>query len=345
MNKRVLESLIKAGAFDSLATRGQLLAVLDRLIGVAQKNQQASLSGQTSLFDVMPAEPESVGIALPDVPDVATKEKLAWEKDLLGIYLSEHPLQAASTALLRVVSAQTSELNEDLVSQKVTMGGLVRNVRSLITKKKEMMVSATVEDLTGTVEVVAFPRTFERTKDLWVSDNLIVVTGKLDVRDERFQVIVESAELLQARPDDEESLDAAGASINGSPSLAPVVQIADYQAARRSADPVIEVKASATVPSAAVGRKRLVLQLRRSNDEQADVKLLTEVCVILSEHSGGGDVVQMIVAGNGRPTVELEWPSQKVRWDRQLQRKLESLIGASSVRVDVVEEAERAIAP
>jgi DNA polymerase-3 subunit alpha len=86
VNKRVLESLIKSGTFDTLGRRGQMLAVLDRLIGVAQKNQQASDSGQTSLFDVLPVEPQSVGISLPDVPDVASKDRLAWEKDLLGVY-------------------------------------------------------------------------------------------------------------------------------------------------------------------------------------------------------------------------------------------------------------------
>jgi DNA polymerase-3 subunit alpha len=351
LNKRVLESLVKTGAFDSLATRGQLLAVLDRLIGVAQKNQQASLSGQTSLFDVMPVEPQSVGIALPDLPDVATKEKLTWEKDLLGVYLSEHPLQAASTALLRIVSAQTSELNEESVGQKVTVGGLLRNVRTVPTKKKDMMATATLEDLTGAIEIVVFPRTYEKTKELWVADALVVVSGKLDVRDERFQVIVETADIFATSGEagaesgeaDESTDYSAGAA--ESPALAPVVQISDYQAARKPADPVADLKVTVPIANGTAGRRRVVLQLRRSRDERADLKLLAEVCVILSEYAGGSDAVHMLVVGGSRPTVELEWPNHKVRWDRQLQRKLEGALGANAVTIDAGDGVERAIAP
>jgi DNA polymerase III alpha subunit len=287
---------------------------------------------------------------LPEVPDVATKEKLVWEKDLLGVYLSEHPLQAASAALLRIVSAQTAELNDDFVGQKVTIGGLLRSVRSLVTKKRDIMVSATIEDLTGTVEVVVFPRTFEKTKELGVADSIVVVTGKLDIREERFQVIVESADPFDSRSavndaSDEPVDTTAANSAAGALSLAPVVQIADYQAARRPVDPIVEVKATAIIANGAAGRRRLVLRLRRSTEEQADLKLLTEVCVILGEHTGGGDTVHMVVSGGTRPAVELEWPNHKVRWDRQLQRKLEGVIGVASVKVETVEDAGRAIAP
>ncbi len=344
INKRVLESLIKAGAFDGLALRGQLLAVLDRLITVAQKSQQATETGQTSLFDVLPVEPQSVGIALPDVPDVQSKEKLAWEKELLGLYLSDHPLQAAMSRLLDVVTVQTSELSEDFVGQKVTIGGLLKSVRSLMTKKKDAMVSAAVEDLTGSVDVVAFPRVYDRTRELWVVDSLVILTGKLDVREEKFQIIVDSIEPLATPEDDDPAQTPA-------PALAPVVQISAYQANRRSNDSVSEARAAmpsggvASSPGPPTGRRRLVLQLRRSNDDQADVKLLGQISVLLSEHSGGNDSIEMVLSGGNRPRVELEWPLLKVRWDRQLQRQLESLLGTTAVQVEIGDDEQRAIAP
>jgi OB-fold nucleic acid binding protein len=303
----------------------------------------------------MPVDAQSVAIALPDVPDVASKEKLAWEKELLGIYLSDHPLQAAASQLLDIITAQTSELSDDLVGQKVTVGGLLKTVRSLITKKKDAMVSSTLEDLTGTVELVAFPRTYEKTREEWVVDAMVIVSGKLDVREERFQLIVDSIEPIVV--DDERPR----------PTLAPVVQISAYQANRRASEVVSEVRSPAMSgqaspgvtgpprpPTTAVemngaggnGRRTVVLQMRRSSDEQADVKRLSQVSVLLHERAGGGDAVEMILTGENRPRVILEWPSLKIRWDRQLQRQLEALLGAASVQVEQGDdESQRATAP
>jgi DNA polymerase-3 subunit alpha len=341
VNKRVLESLVKAGAFDSLGKRGQILAVLDRLISVAQKTQQATETGQTSLFDVLPMEPQSIAIALPDVPDVASKEKLTWEKELLGAYLSEHPLAQASSTLLDVVSVQASELSEDFVGQKVTVGGMLTGVRTLFTKKKDAMAAATLEDLTGTIDLVAFPRTYEKTRDFWVADALVLVSGKVDVRDERYQIIVDEIEALVVG---EEQAEEDDTSVATAPvGLAPVVQFSEYQSARRPVDPVAEARASATTTLAVpAGRRRLVLQLRRTDDGDADVRLLGQVNATLLEHGGGSDSVEMVISGPGHSRIELEWPQLKVRWDRQLQRQLEGLLGGGQIRVEALEDDERA---
>jgi DNA polymerase-3 subunit alpha len=350
LNKRVLESLIKAGAFDALGTRGQLLAVLDRMINVAQKNQQASDAGQTSLFEVMPVEPQSIAIALPAVPDVANKEKLLWEKELLGIYLSNHPLQEVATRLLAVVTAQASELSEDLVGRKVTVGGMLTNVRTLFTRKKDAMASAVLEDLSGTLELVAFPRTYEKTRDLWTNDALVLLNGKLEVREDHFQLIVETIEPLSADAgsDLEEPRDAPEPRAPGP--LAPVVQIAAYQSGRKiaeSSDETLTTRTAAPRSSVAPGglRRRLLLRLRRSGDDPADVKLLGQVSVILGEHAGGSDAVELVISGGGRPRVEMEWASLQVRWDRQLERQLQELLGGDGVRLTGPDEGERAVAP
>ncbi len=350
VNKRVLESLIKVGALDSLGRRSQLLAALDRIVSVAQKSQEASQSGQVSLFEMLPVDAKSISIALPDTPDVPPKEQLAWEKDLLGLYLSDHPLQQYASALLDAVSVQVSEISAELVGQKITVGGMLVATRTLFTKKRDPMISASLEDLTGSIDLVAFPRVYEKTKEHWVTDTVVLVTGKLDEREERFQVIVESVTPLSPAslaPLEESASDGPGdrdedtprvdVKINGSngtnghaPSTAPL-----------RAGPV----STPVAPRASAGRRRLILELRRSGDEKADLQLLGQTNVILSEHGGGSDIVEMVISGMNRPRVELEWPSLAVRWDRQLERKLTVLLGPASVHVETLEEREKAIEP
>jgi DNA polymerase-3 subunit alpha len=345
VNKRVLESLIKAGAFDRLGRRAQLLAVLDRLLAVAQKNQKASESGQTSLFDVLPVEPESVAITLPDVAEAASTEKLAWEKDLLGLYLSDHPVQRAARRLLNMVTAQVAELSEDLIGQKVTVGGMLRQLRPLVTKKKEAMIAAAIEDLTGTIEVVAFPRTFERTREVWAADRIVLATGKLEVREDRYQIVVDVVEAFD--------VDGAAAETEEEPALATVVQIADYQQARRVAEsPAVVSETTRVVPASSIlagpraaAPRKLILQLRRSTEVSEDQKLLGRVHELLCGHVGGSDAVELVICGGGRPRIELEWPALKVRWDRQLHRELADTLGPEAVHLETSDEDERALAP
>ncbi|MGH2458006.1 MAG: DNA polymerase III subunit alpha [Chloroflexota bacterium] len=347
VNKRVMESLIKAGALDGLGHRAQLLAALDRIIGAAQKSQEATESGQASLFDVLPVDSQSAAISLPNVPEVDSKEKLTWEKDLLGLYLSDHPLQQQAAALLDAVSAQVGELSDEMAGQKVTIGGMLTSVRPLMTKKRDQMVSAVLEDLTGPIELVAFPRTYEKSKDFWVADAVVLVSGKLDLREERLQVIVDSIGEVPVAATGQDLVE---------PPLAPVVQLSDYQ--KKTPEPNGAIDRALTrspghsdsLPDrvgsrTSAGRRRLVLAFQRSPDPQSDLSLFRRTNVILAEHNGGSDVVEMIITGMDRPRVELEWPSLGIRWDRQLERELGDLLGPSAVRVESIEERESAVAP
>jgi DNA polymerase III subunit alpha len=377
-NKRVLESMVKAGAFDGLGRRAQLLAVLDRLLAVAQKNHQASDAGQTSLFDVLPVEPESVAITLPEVSEAASTERLAWEKELLGLYLSDHPMQRAAAALLDKVTAQMAELSEDLVGQRVTVGGMLRQLRPLVTKKKDAMIAAALEDLTGTVDLVAFPRTYEKTRDVWLADRVVLVKGKLDVREERYQVVVDEIEPFEVDAEDEPRVAARVASpptvavpANGggpsprptanvvAPDVAVTVRVAPSREASNGsglgngsngsgpnghgANGHGATGAADSNGHGASARRRLVLRLRRSADGGEDVKLLNQIGVILRDHAGGSDSVELIISGADRPRVELEWPDLKIRWDRQLKRSLDDVLGPDAVRLETPDEAERAV--
>lgn len=350
MNKRVFESMIKAGAFDGLARRAQLLAGLDRILGAAQRTQKASDLGQTSLFDVLPSAPEVITIALPEVEEAAPKEKLAWEKELLGMYLSDHPLQRVALRLLDVVTAQIAELSDDMVGQKVTVGGMLRQVRQLFTKKKDAMAAAVVEDLTGSVDVVGFPRTYEKTRDRWAEDSLVLVTGKMDQREDRYQIVVDEISPFEVPddPPDRPGVNERAPEFSGS--LAPIVQIADYQSARQRGESPSSVNGGTDpVPPIApvpVGTpRRLVLQLRRRTDGTDDVLVLRQIAEILHGHLGGSDSVEMLLDDVNGARVVLEWPHVKIRWDRQLHRALGDLLGTEAVRMEASDEDERAAAP
>ena len=349
VNKRVLESLIKAGAMDSLGRREQLLAALDRIVTVAQKSQQASEAGQVSLFDMLPTDQAARGITLPEVPEVPARERLAWEKEHLGVYFSDHPLQQHAARLLEVVTVQVSEVTEDMVGQRHTLAGVLVAPRTLFTKKREPMVSAQLEDLTGTIDVVAFPRVYEKTRELWTADALVVMTGKIDLREERFQFIVESVEPLAAAEGAVASEPAGSETGEPDRPLIPVNGSGNGHAGGRGNGNGRHDLPEPSVPRAsgrtAGPRRRLILHLRRTADEQTDLQLFQRTSVILHEHQGGNDIVEMVISGRERPRVELEWPSLGLRWDRQVERKLTELLGASAVHVELIEEREQAVVP
>jgi len=179
LNKRALESLIRAGAFASLkSSRRQLLAVLDEALHLAHRRQKEKASGQVSLFDDWG---EAAGLVpelnLPDVPEFTRHEILAMEKEMLGLYLSGHPLQEYRAKLRALTTANAAEVPQLVPGQQVILGGLVVGMRTITTRKGEPMCFLTLEDLTARVEVVVFPRAYARFRRLLVPDAVILVNG------------------------------------------------------------------------------------------------------------------------------------------------------------------------
>ncbi|MBI3968995.1 MAG: DNA polymerase III subunit alpha [Chloroflexi bacterium] len=242
LNKRVLETLIKAGALDEFGDRGQLLANVDRMIGLGQQSQRAAASGQTSLFDLMPAAAESpVSLTLAAAPPLPQKEMLAAEKELIGIYLSEHPVNVHVNRIAAVITVFSNELGEDMAGQKITVAGLLMQPRKIITKKGDAMLLAQLEDPRGAVEIVVFPKTYEATNELWVEDTLLVVEGKLEVRGDRLQIVVESVSELVVDDDgvsDSLLADAVLASVANPFGVSTSVVIATAPAAVTSTAPI-----------------------------------------------------------------------------------------------------------
>jgi len=196
VNRRALESLIKAGAMDSLGRREQLLEIMDRMIQKSNMEHRASL--QLDMFS-LPAFANSganivLSTSLPDVPPIPRKELLRWEKELVGLYISAHPLQQVAASLEDTVTTFCGQIDESMADQRVVVAGMVTWVRPHITKNDKAMAFVQLEDLQGSIEVVVFPRVYEETRALWETDKILIVKGRVDVRGREPKIICESAQ-------------------------------------------------------------------------------------------------------------------------------------------------------
>jgi DNA polymerase-3 subunit alpha len=180
VNKRVLEALVRAGALDGFGRREQVLAALDRALAAGQQAQRAAGVGQQSLFggDFGAEQPTS----LPSVPPLSDRQRLMWEKEALGFFLSDHPFQEAARFLASRITANTSQVSEEIKGERITLAGAIMSVRKIVTRKQETMVVAQIEDLHGAITAVVFPRTYAANPDIWREDNVIIASGRIDVR-------------------------------------------------------------------------------------------------------------------------------------------------------------------
>jgi len=185
VNKRVLEALIKAGAFDGLGYRRKaLFDSLDKVLEQAQKTQKDRASGQKGLFAF--AEPTNQqqtakGADITDTGEWPERLKWAYEKEAVGYYLSGHPLSDYEAELNRFTSMSISDLSEECSGQEVTLAGVITGLRKLRNRKGESMATFVLEDLAGTLEVVVFPSTYQKARELLESDSPILVNGRCDI--------------------------------------------------------------------------------------------------------------------------------------------------------------------
>jgi DNA polymerase-3 subunit alpha len=188
--KRALESLIKVGAMDKLGSRAALLEALDRIVAVSSSHFRAAEAGQLSLFGAHTGVTESV--TLPLVPDADRRETLNWERELIGMYMGEHPLAAYMNEIRRVVSYFSSNLSEAAHEEKVRVAGMVSGIRPHQTKTGKMMAWVTLEDLGGTIELVVFPRTWEKYQFALEIGGVILAEGKVDAQSTPSKVLVDN---------------------------------------------------------------------------------------------------------------------------------------------------------
>ena len=157
VGKRALECLIKVGAMDAFGNRAALLASLDRVISISSNHFRAAQAGQMSFFGAATGVIDE--IRLPDVSNVDRREMLNWERELIGLYISDHPLTPYQQTFAQIVSYFSGQLSEAQHEEKVRVAGLVTAVRPYMTKSNKPMGFVTLEDIQGNIELVLFPTT------------------------------------------------------------------------------------------------------------------------------------------------------------------------------------------
>lgn len=200
VNKRVIESLIKAGAFDSLGgKRSQMSAILDQAMEQAQAVQRNRESGQKSLFSAMGEEiqEKSNTIPLPDMEEWAKQDILAAEKETLGFYITGHPLDEYREELAEIVSVNIRELPEKKDGDRIRIGGILRSYQSKKSKKGDPMAFIELEGLSSHIEIIVFPQLFASCSHLLTNDRPLIVQGRLQKEDGRLNVVADEVLTLQ----------------------------------------------------------------------------------------------------------------------------------------------------
>jgi DNA polymerase-3 subunit alpha len=305
VNRRVLEALVQSGACDTLGERARLIAALDHAVSRAERARRDRESGQTSLLDMVgtpEAAAEDYGLTI-DVAPMAGEEKLRLEKELLGLYLSDHPLRRISAELARLSDTQAVEVTSALQDTEVRVAGLVREVRRVVTRKGQIMAYATLEDLTGSVDIVLFPRVFEQTRLLFEPDKVLVVQGKVDAR--AGSTRASGAASSPADPEMETEVETASV-------VADMAWLWD--------DPEC-------VP---VSRRQLV-HVRIPNDDSG---LAERLEAVLARHPGTDEVVLHVLVGSREVVVNSD--RYHVLAGPALVSDIEQLVGAAATRLETV---------
>jgi len=281
LNRRVLECLIKVGALDRFGTRAQLLAVIDQMLSISAQVHHAQDIGQMTLFDFMDGGATMPGsIILPEqverlsgnelqdrgrVEKVQTKEMLNWEKELMGFYVSEHPLLRTNGDWHSVVTCLCGEITEEKNGQNVIVAGVIDWIRPHVTKKGDPMAFVHIEDIQGGIELVLFPRTYATYRDLLQMDKIIIAAGKVDAERGNPKIICDSIRdhLEQFKPQD-----------------------------------VVPTLVNDTQP------KHLFLTIRRTADDKGDLNLVRRICDYLAQHPGRDQCTFTIISGRHRVQID-----------------------------------------
>ena len=211
MNKRAVENFIKAGALDCLeGNRRQKMMVYQQIADNISQERKNSLAGQMSLFDLVSEEDKKeFEIRMPDVEEFNKEELLGYEKEVLGIYLSGHPLENYRVMMEKTITAKTSDFQQDEETnlpkvtdgQKVIVGGMIADKTIKYTKTNKVMAFLTLEDLVGTVEVVVFPRDYEKSQMLLNEEARVFIQGRVSAEDDRAsKLILEKIRLFDDIP-------------------------------------------------------------------------------------------------------------------------------------------------
>ena len=200
LNKKSLESLIKAGAFEKFGERGQLLHNVERLLEYGRENKKMKSNGQKSLFGTMESEKKNnTEFRLDKIEPISEHEKLKWEKELLGLFVTAHPLDGFQDILLKYTTP-LSKIKNYIGGTKVKVGGVIGAIKKIITKTGKPMLFLNIEDADGKLEIVVFPKIMEKNPQLFQENKIVIIVGSVDFRGDSPKVICDEARELTKKP-------------------------------------------------------------------------------------------------------------------------------------------------
>jgi DNA polymerase III subunit alpha len=193
LNKKSLEALAKVGALEGLGERNQILSSVENILIHSKRFQEISRSHQISLFGNAGIQlPE---IALLDAVSATPKERLLWEKELLGLYISDHPVREYQE-YFRKMAVPIHEINEQMINQNISIGGVISKIHKIYLKTQKTMLFVTVEDMTSSLEILVFPKVLENTASFWTEEKMILASGKLSNKDGEYKLLCDSVKMI-----------------------------------------------------------------------------------------------------------------------------------------------------
>jgi len=311
LNKRVLESLIKAGALDSLGDRGTLLNNTNRILSLAQREQHLRETGQSTMFDLWG---EAMPVPVPSLDlqtvDTSIRERLVWERELMGVYFSEHPFSSFAAKITSENTILCGQVDAELAGQNVVVAGMAASVRHLLTRDGRPFASTVLEDLDGRIEVMVWPKVYATTKDLWQEGNILVVEGKIKLRDDQLQLNCDYVRRYQ-------------------PEAAKGEEVVTSQAGEM---PVVAEETAA--PATSAESRRLVISITQTSDEGSDIAYLHKLINTLRDFPGEDEISLRVT--NEEKVVNLKLFNMSVNYCPELYQRLVELVGEDGLRIEAL---------
>jgi DNA polymerase-3 subunit alpha len=308
VNRRVMESLIKAGALDPLGDRGTLLNSVGRILSLAQREQHLRDTGQTTMFDIFG---EMTPVPLPSLDmtpaEVNDREKAFWEKELTGISFSEKPFSPVFNKN-NTNAIFCGQIDAELAEQAVIAAGRVVSARYLLTRDGRSFANAILEDFSGQVEVMVWPKVYAETEEYWKEGNEIIVQGRVRIRNDQVQISCDKVTYYQP-PQEAEEADAT---------TRPVIT-----------EPAME-KTDTSQPSPP--GYRLTINIQQTSDAESDIDRLKKIVAVLKIYPGRDDVRLNIL--NGGDAIPLRLPNISTGYCPELRQQLVELVGEEGLKVE-----------
>ncbi|RPH73374.1 hypothetical protein EHM76_05390, partial [bacterium] len=305
INRKTMESLIKAGAFDSLGDRGTLFNNINDILSLAQRELRHKETGQTTMFDMF-GDTASMPIPSLDMKHapVSDKEMAAWEKEMMGIPFSRKlpdPRQYNPDA------TYCAEIDAEMDGTNITVIGEVAGITYLTTRKdSKQFIKAVIEDNSGSIEVAVWPRDYEDTRDLWYEGNLLQLDIKVRIKDEEIQLSVNSADFVELKP----------------------VQHNEASSSQTLISPAVpeEIPEEEAVPAA----HRVIIKMKQTDNEDNDVTRLKKINDIIHDFTGEDEVILKLENGTHIDILSMNHTG----YCKELYSRLTEIIDEENVKIE-----------